>query len=338
MFWEFLTRLFNIIVNFTDIIHINPFENVSMEADSDLDSKDSEDSDLEEEEEENSDLEEEDEEDSDLEEEENSWEDEEKENSDLEEEEEEEEEEDVSSEYSSIISYDLGEEDLQKEDLQNKKQKIKFVSLEGNIAAGKTTLIRRLKEKYQDREDILFLEEPIDIWNIIQDKNGKTILQYFYKDLAKYAFSFQVLAYTTRLQLMKDTIANASPKVKVVVMERSLEADTNIFAKMLYEEGIMNTIEYQVYSLMTENNWEDYGVDGIIWLHTDPDECYSRVRIRNREGEEGLDLGYLRKCHQYHLEWLGANLGFVCNIGESESEGDSSSLELDLEKIDNYLF
>jgi deoxyadenosine/deoxycytidine kinase len=229
----------------------------------------------------------------------------------------------------------IGQEFRYNKSLSKYPTKIKFISIEGNIAAGKTTLIRGLKEKYKNRDDILFLEEPVDIWNTIKDKNGKTILQYFYKDLAKYAFAFQVMAYTTRLQLIKETIANASPKVKVVVMERSLEADANIFAKMLHEEGIMNTIEHQVYSLMTKNNLEDYGVDGIIWLHTEPDECYSRVRIRNREGEEGIDLGYLRKCHQYHLEWLGANLGFVCNIGEG---GEGDSLESDLEKIHNYLF
>ena len=179
----------------------------------------------------------------------------------------------------------------------------------------------------------MFLEEPIDIWNTIQDEKGKNILQYFYEDLGKYAFPFQVMAYTTRLNLIKNTIANASDQVKVIIMERSLEADANIFAKMLYEEGVLNTIEYQIYSLMTEINGEeeeDYGVDGIIWLRTEPEECYSRIQNRNRKGETGIDLGYLRKCHQYHLEWLDADLGFVCSIG--------STTDLDLEKIDNYLF
>jgi deoxyadenosine/deoxycytidine kinase len=289
-------------INVTDTLHVTPFENISGEEEDELEEEDEEDNLADDEYSE----EEEDEK------------------------EEEEEEDDLnvssSSEYSSILSEEEDEEE---------PTKIKFVSIEGNIGSGKTTLIYKLKEKYKDREDILFLEEPIDIWNLIQDKNGKTVLEYFYGDLGKYAFPFQVMAYTTRLQLMKETIANASPKVKVVVMERSLEADANIFAKMLYEEGIMNTIEYQIYSLMTENNWEDYGVDGIIWLQTEPEECYSRVKLRNREGEEGIDLGYLRKCHQYHLEWLGANLGFVCNIGDSSSH---DSLELDLEKIDNYLF
>ena len=176
----------------------------------------------------------------------------------------------------------------------------------------------------------MFLEEPIDIWNTIQDAKGKNILQYFYEDLGKYAFPFQVMAYTTRLNLIKETIENASKTVKVIVMERSLEADANIFAKMLYEEGVLNTMEYQIYSLMTRDNWEDYGVDGIIWLRTEADECHSRIQGRKREGEERIDLGYLRKCQQYHLEWLSADLGFVCSIGGEDEL-------LDLENIDNYL-
>jgi len=207
--------------------------------------------------------------------------------------------------------------------------KIRLVSIEGNIGAGKTTLISKLKAKYEERDDILFLEEPIDVWNTIQDENGKNILQNFYKNLGKYAFAFQVMAYTTRLQLMKKTIENAPRTVKVIVMERSLEADANIFAKMLFEEGIMNRLEYQIYLLIARDNWEDYGVDGIIWLRTEANECYSRIQSRNREGEEGIDLAYLRKCEEYHLEWLSANLGFVCDIGKN--------LETDLEKIEKYL-
>lgn len=232
------------------------------------------------------------------------------------------------------LTEDNLENDLENED-DDEYNKIRLVSIEGNIGAGKSTLIQKLQEKYKDRSDILFIQEPIDIWNTIKDNTGKNILQYFYENLGKYAFAFQIMAYTTRLNLIKETIRNASKKVKVIVMERSLEADSNIFAKMLFEEGVMNTIEYQIYNLMGKDNWNDYGVDGIIWLRTEPEECYSRIQHRNREGEQGINLEYLRKCHQYHLEWLSADMGFVCDIGNSS---DPKGLELDLEKIDNYLF
>jgi len=226
----------------------------------------------------------------------------------------------VSDEETDEVSDEVLDEELDEETEENlNPTKIRLVSIEGNIGAGKTTLINNLKSKYEDRDDILFLEEPIDIWNTIQDENGKNILQNFYKNLGKYAFMFQVMAYTTRLQLIKNTIKNAPRTVKIIVMERSLEADANIFAKMLYEEGIMNKMEYQIYSLMIQDNWNDYGVDGIIWLRTDARECYSRTRNRNREGEDNIDLSYLRKCEKYHLELLSAYFGFVCDISDNNT-------------------
>jgi len=87
-------------------------------------------------------------------------------------------------------------------------------------------------------------------------------------------------------------------------------------------------VEYEIYLQMSTEALKEYGVDGIIWLDTDYEECFRRVESRGREGESSLEIGYLRKCGEYHVEWLGADLGFVCRI-------DGSSV--DLEKVDNYL-
>jgi signal recognition particle GTPase len=40
----------------------------------------------------------------------------------------------------------------------------RIVSLEGNIGAGKSTLIEKLKKKYNGNPKILFLPEPVNIW------------------------------------------------------------------------------------------------------------------------------------------------------------------------------
>ena len=57
----------------------------------------------------------------------------------------------------------------------------RLLSIEGNIGAGKSTLVELMKQRYQDREDIIFLQEPVDIWNTIQ-QNGKTMLELFYEN------------------------------------------------------------------------------------------------------------------------------------------------------------
>jgi len=119
-------------------------------------------------------------------------------------------------------------------------------------------------------------------------------------------------------------------EVTTIVMERSLDADFHIFAKMLAEEGLMEDVEFEIYKGMSTEALKEYGVDGIIWLDTDYDECYQRVQKRSREGEENgkISLKYLAKCHEYHVEWLGADTGFVCRI---------DGMDIDLGKIDQYL-
>ena len=59
---------------------------------------------------------------------------------------------------------------------------------------------------------------------------GETIISKFYADPEKYSFAFQIMAFTTRLKLVKDIIKN-QPNVKLIICERSLEADNEIFAK-----------------------------------------------------------------------------------------------------------
>lgn len=184
----------------------------------------------------------------------------------------------------------------------------RIITLEGNIGAGKSTLLRSLKEKYADRKDILFLQEPVDGWSAIK-QDGKTILELFYENQKKYSFPFQMLAYHTRYELLKNAIQTATRDgiVKTIVMERSLEADRNIFAKMLYDEGNIEPCMYAIYCTMSDDGLREMSAETIWWLNTDPIECSRRIGIRGRTGEDKITLDYLTKCHQYHVEWLENN-------------------------------
>jgi deoxyadenosine/deoxycytidine kinase len=195
----------------------------------------------------------------------------------------------------------------------------RILSIEGNIGAGKSTLIREIKEKYKDRNDIYVVEEPVDIWERVKT-NGQTIIEKFYQDKNKYSFPFQVLAYTTRLNLIKDALKIEG--VKTIIMERSLEADRNIFAKMLYDDGFIEESLYQIYEVMSDLGLKDYSADGIVWLDTEPDICIERIKKRNREGEESISIDYLNNCDIYHKEWLSADLGFVFRISNDYIDWD----------------
>ena len=80
---------------------------------------------------------------------------------------------------------------------------VKIFSLEGNIGSGKSTLIRLMM---QTKAQFIYMLEPVDEWNNIVDKTGENILTKFYRDQKKYSFSFQMMAYISRLHLLREAI------------------------------------------------------------------------------------------------------------------------------------
>lgn len=172
------------------------------------------------------------------------------------------------------------------------------LSIEGNIGSGKSTIINFLKEKYKDSSDFIFLPEPVDQWEQIKDKDNNTILSKFYNDQKKYSFAFQMMAYISRLELLRKAIQE-NPS-KIIITERSLFTDKFVFAQMLYDDHKMEEIEYQIY-----NKWFHSFIDlaplhKLIYLKTDPEISFKRIIKRNRDGENAIPFDYIKNCHSYH--------------------------------------
>jgi len=178
----------------------------------------------------------------------------------------------------------------------------KIISVEGNIGSGKSTIVDILKKSIQNNSNIIFLQEPVDEWAEIKDKNGQTILSKFYENQEKYSFVFQMMAYISRLTLLKNTIRD-NPDC-VIISERCLNTDRYVFAKMLYDSGKMEDIEYTVYLKWFDEFNELYNNQKMIYMKTDPAICFQRIAKRDREGESVIPLSYLESCHQYHEEMI----------------------------------
>lgn len=201
---------------------------------------------------------------------------------------------------------------------------VRIISLEGNIGAGKTTILNELTNNDNEKK-IVYMREPVDLWEKIKDKEGETILSKFYKDPNKYAFSFQIMAFTTRLSLLSETIRN-NPQAQVILCERSLEADNNIFAKLLYEDGVLDEVTYKIYMEYFQNSIKaEYKLSGIIYINTKSDVCFERINQRNREGESKITKEYLQKCDIKHKEWM---LSTEIPVLEIESDFDKYKDEI----------
>jgi len=175
-----------------------------------------------------------------------------------------------------------------------------ILSIDGNIGSGKSTLYNKLQTYYKDRKEICFVPEPVDDWKYIVDDKGTPILTNLYQDTKKYAFRFQMMAYISRLNLLRKAIKQ---KYKIIITERCVQTDRHVFAKMLYDDGNIEHDEYQIYNKWFYEFLDEINIAGIIYVKANPEICDQRVKIRAREGET-IPLEYLQKCHKYHENWL----------------------------------
>jgi len=174
-----------------------------------------------------------------------------------------------------------------------------IIMIEGNIGAGKSTFLKVLK-KHLDA-DIIF--EPTNKWQSVESENN--LLEMFYKDTPRWAYTFQSYAFISRVQTILDYQAK-NPSSGVQFLERSVYCDRYCFAKNCYESGLMTKLEWNIYK-----EWFSWLVEkhtpvpsGFIYLQTDPEVCYRRINKRNRHEESAVPLKYLQSLHERHEDWL----------------------------------
>ena len=181
-----------------------------------------------------------------------------------------------------------------------------IISIEGNIGSGKSTLLANLKEHFKYNRSVLFLKEPVDDWACIKDISGKTMLELFYEDQTKHAFAFQMMAYISRLAILKDTLQNNSNCI--IITERSLYTDKMVFAKMLFDNNNISLENYSIYIKWFDTFVDCFNVDKVVYVQTAPFICYDRIQKRSRAGENNIELSYLTNCHGYHEDMLNTSL------------------------------
>ena len=207
-----------------------------------------------------------------------------------------------------------------------------IVSFDGNIGSGKSTTCYEYEQYLKNgmnaddarifptitsfEDEVCFVDEPVALWNKICDKDGVNIITNLYKDIRANAFKFQMMAYISRLSLLRKAVKN--PKIKLIITERSVETDRNVFAKMLYDAGDISHDEFQIYTMWFDEFLTDVPLAGIVYINASPSVCMERISKRARAGET-IHSDYIQRCHDYHESWIRAN---TCPLLELPADED----------------
>ncbi|XP_034548559.1 deoxyguanosine kinase, mitochondrial isoform X2 [Notolabrus celidotus] len=198
--------------------------------------------------------------------------------------------------------------------------RVKRVSIEGNIAVGKSTFARLLQSACPDWQ---VMAEPVSKWQNIQSGTSKekdsvspqatvsNLLQMMYQDPQRWSYTFQTYSCMSRLRTqLQPPPAHllSSEGTPVQVYERSVYSDRYIFALNMFELGCINPTEWAIYqdwhSLLVEQFGHQVELEGIIYLRAPPGKCMERLEHRGRAEEKEVKLDYLNKLHSQHERWL----------------------------------
>lgn len=156
------------------------------------------------------------------------------------------------------------------------------ISLEGNISAGKSHILAKLHEALHEK--LRVYPEPLNEWG--------DLLKLYYENRSAWCLplSLKILLGFT-----------ASNKDDFCVVERSPLACKNVFTKLLHQEGTMDAYQWNVFC-------DYYDVVGwvpdlVIYIDVPETVCLERIKKRNRDGEQGIELHELRRI-QYQYEQL----------------------------------
>lgn len=168
-------------------------------------------------------------------------------------------------------------------------------SVEGNISAGKSTLLQLLGEL---SSEYFIVPEPITQWT---NFHGDNVLQKFYEDPYSNAFLFQSLV---ELTFLKASLT--LPQEKPIIFERSFEASVKVFMELAFQNKYVKSVEKNMmeerYDLLkTKFNIEP---THFIYLRVGAERCFGRMRKRNRDEENEVTLEYLLKIQTLLDDWL----------------------------------
>jgi len=164
--------------------------------------------------------------------------------------------------------------------------KYRFITIEGNIGAGKTTLSHLLSEKLNAR---LILEEFAD----------NPFLAKFYQNPGQYAFPVELFFMAERFKQQKDLVGQQDIFQNITISDY-LFTKCLLFAKVNLPED-----EFRLYQRIFEIIHQQLlKPDILIYLHAPVEKLQENIRKRNRPFEQKIPDDYLLSIQQTYTHYI----------------------------------
>lgn len=201
----------------------------------------------------------------------------------------------------------------------------KHVAIAGNIGAGKTALTEVMGQYFD--------------WKTVYEQvDENPYLSDFYNDMRRWSFNLQVFFLSRRFEQLQQI----EEMEDSVVQDRSIYEDAQIFARNLYEMGLMSGRDFENYTdlfgIMTTHLSPP---TLLVYLRASVPTLVDHIQARGREYESTIRIEYLERLQGHYEEWIesydrGPKL--IIDIDELDFVNDEADRRAVLGQIESRLF
>lgn len=155
-----------------------------------------------------------------------------------------------------------------------------IITFDGNIGCCKTSILNYFHKNYKTAIDV----EPIESWT--------NYLKNMY-DTDKSTYNFQIKVWIDRCWIQEKSNV-------IVMMERSPYFIRNVFVEKALEDKTISKDEYDNINKLHDTTDDLWQPNAFIYLRSNPENCFARIKKRNRESEKNIKLEYVERIHELH--------------------------------------
>ena len=162
----------------------------------------------------------------------------------------------------------------------------KYLAIEGNIGAGKTSLATMISEDFKAK---LITERFKD----------NPFLPKFYKDQARYAFPLEMSFLADRYQQLLDDISQYD------LFSDFMVADYDVYKSLIFAKVTLQEEEYSLYKKLFSIMYKDLAKpDLYVYLYQNTERLLENIKKRGRNYEQEIPADYLENINKGYLEFI----------------------------------
>jgi len=161
-----------------------------------------------------------------------------------------------------------------------------YIAIEGNIGAGKTTLVSKLAEDFNAK-------------TVLERFADNPFLPKFYKDQNRYAFPLEMSFLADRYQQISDDLAQFD------LFKDFIIADYHIFKSLIFAKVTLAEDEYRLYKTLFDIIYKEMPKpDLYVYLYQNTERLLANIKRRGRSYEQEIPAEYLEKINNGYLDYI----------------------------------